>query len=359
MEGDSRSFRRHYIIGEIMVSRIKLAHGGGGRETSEIIENMIKPRFKLRKIFGGVGLEELDDGASIPITEKLYGRHLVVTSDSYTVYPIFFPGGDIGKLAACGSINDLAVMGAKPIAILDTIVVEEGFPIKDFTRILDSFKQVLEKENIALLGGDFKVMPSGKLDGIVISTMGIGIADKIVTDRGLKVGDKILINGGIGEHGAAIMAAQAGLDVESSGLKSDVQPLTRVMQVALENGNVHAAKDLTRGGLASALNEFAAKNNVSIYIYEDKVPIKEEVLAYSEMLGVDPLVLACEGRVIIATPPEDAEKIVDAWRSMGFEQAEIIGEVTLERPGYVLFETLAGGIRIIEKPTGEIVPRIC
>lgn len=342
-----------------MTSRIRLAHGGGGRETSEIVENIIKPRFKLKKIFDGIGLEELDDGASIPITEKLYDRHLVVTSDSYTVYPIFFPGGDIGKLAACGSINDLAVMGAKPIAMLDTIVVEEGFPLEDFTKILDSFKRVLEEEYVALLGGDFKVMPSGKLDRIVISTTGIGIADRIITDTGLEVGDKILVNGGIGEHGAAIMAAQAGLDVESSSLSSDVQPLTRIMQAAIKNGEVHAAKDLTRGGLASALNEFAIKNRVSIYIYEDKIPIKEEVLAYSEMLGVDPLILACEGRVIVAAPPEDAERIVKIWKSMGFKQAEIIGEVTLERPGYVLLETLAGGIRIIEKPTGEIVPRIC
>ncbi|RLE72962.1 MAG: hydrogenase expression/formation protein HypE [Thermoprotei archaeon] len=342
-----------------MTSRIRLAHGGGGRETSEIIENIIKPRFKLKKIFDGIGLEELDDGASIPITEKLHGRHLVVTSDSYTVYPIFFPGGDIGKLAACGSINDLAVMGARPVAMLDTIVVEEGFPLEDFTRILDSFKRVLEEENVALLGGDFKVMPSGKLDRIVISTTGIGIAEKVITDIGLKAGDKILINGGIGEHGAAIMAAQAGLDVESSSLSSDVQPLTRIMQAAIKNGEVHAAKDLTRGGLASALNEFAIKNRVSIYVYEDKIPVKEEVLAYSEMLGVDPLVLACEGRVIVVAPPEDAERIVKIWKGMGFKQAEIIGEVTLERPGYVLLETLAGGIRIIEKPTGEIVPRIC
>jgi len=342
-----------------VVARIKLAHGGGGRETSEIIEKLIKPRFKLRKVFNGVGLEELDDGASIPITEKLCGKHLVVTSDSYTVYPLFFPGGDIGKLAACGSINDLAVMGAKPIAILDTIVVEEGFPIKDLTRILDSFKSVLEEENVALLGGDFKVMPSGKLDGIVISTMGIGVADRIVMDTGVKVGDKILVNGSIGEHGAAIMAAQAGLDVESTNLRSDVQPLTRVMQTALEKGDVHAAKDLTRGGLASALNDFASKNKVTIYVYEDRIPVKEEVLAYSEMLGVDPLVLACEGKVVVSAPPQDAEKIVEAWRKMGFKDAEIIGEVTLERPGYVLLETLAGGVRIVEKPTGEIVPRIC
>ena len=342
-----------------MSAKIKLSHGGGGKETAEIIENIIKPRFKLRKVFNGIGLEELDDGASIPITDKLHGSNIVVTSDSYTVYPIFFPGGDIGKLAACGSINDLAVMGAIPIAMLDTIVVEEGFLIEDLNRILDSFKKILESENVALLGGDFKVMPRGKLDGIIISTVGIGIAEKVITDTGVEPGDKIVVNGGIGEHGAAIMAAQAGMEVESSGILSDVQPLTSVMREALKHGNVHAAKDLTRGGLASALNEFASKNNLTICIYEDKIPVKEEVLAFSEMLGIDPLVLACEGRVIIAAPPEDAERIVKAWKDMGFKYAEIIGEVTTEKPGYVLLETMAGGIRIVEKPTGEIVPRIC
>jgi len=342
-----------------VLAKIKLSHGGGGKETAEIIENIIKPRFKLRKVFNGIGLEELDDGASIPITDKLHGSNIVVTSDSYTVYPIFFPGGDIGKLAACGSINDLAVMGAIPIAMLDTIVVEEGFLIEDLNRILDSFKKILESENIALLGGDFKVMPRGKLDGIVISTVGIGIAEKVITDTGIKPGDKIVVNGSIGEHGAAIMAAQAGMEVESSGILSDVQPLTSVMREALKHGSVHAAKDLTRGGLASALNEFASKNSLTIYIYENKIPVREEVLAFSEMLGIDPLVLACEGRVIIAAPPGDAERIVKAWKNMGFKNAEIIGEVTTEKPGYVLLETLAGGIRIVEKPTGEIIPRIC
>mgnify|MGYP000126623289 CR=1 FL=1 len=338
---------------------IRLAHGGGGRETQEVVERLIRPRFARRSVYGGVGLDELDDGATIPIVEELSGKHLVVTSDSYTVYPIFFPGGDIGKLAACGTMNDLAVMGATPIAVLDAIVVEEGFPFEDLERVLESFKRVLEEENVALIGGDFKVMPSGKLDGMVISTTGIGIAESVITDRDLRVGDKLVINGTVGDHGAAIMALQAGLDVESTGLASDVHPLTRAMEKALEIGGVHAAKDLTRGGLASALNDFASKNNVALYVHEDAIPIREEVLAYSEMLGVDPLALACEGRALLAVEAGVAEEIVEAWRRMGYGDAAVIGEVVEGRPGYVLMETSAGGIRVVTRPSGEIVPRIC
>ena len=334
---------------------IKLVHGAGGVETQKIIKELIA-NFTLRKVKNGTGIDELDDSALIPISKDEY---LAITMDSYTVNPIFFPGGDIGKLAACGTINDVAVMGAKPIAILDSIVVEEGFPKDTLLRIMSSFRRVIEKEKIALIGGDFKVMPKGSLDKIIISTVGVGIVKKknLLTDFNVKPGDKIIVSGSVGEHGTVILALQLGLDL--GNLKSDCDTVTRIIEVAQQIGGIHAAKDPTRGGLAMALNEFAQKSKVTIVIDEEKIPIKEEVRSCTEMLGVDPLALACEGRVVLAVDKEKAEDIVKVLRKEGYTEATIIGEVTNEEPGLVLLRSKVGGLRILEPPLGEIVPRIC
>ncbi len=338
------------------MSIITLAHGSGGLEYRELLEKILFPKVKLKATPGGRGLDFEEDSAIIRLDSN---RLIAVTSDSYTVKPIFFPGGDIGKLAACGTINDLAVMGAKPLAFLDTIVVREGFRIRDLERIFKSMITVLEKYSISLIGGDLKVMPKGSLEDIIITTMGIGVVErgKLITNDGLKPGDVLIINGGVGEHGAVILAMQLGIDV--GRLKSDCSSILDVVELASKYCKIHAAKDPTRGGLAMALNELAEKSKVGIIVYEDRIPVREEVEAICEMAGIDPLALACEGRVILGVPREYAENIVEELRGKGYKDASIIGEVTRENPGRVILETSIGSHRLILPPTGELVPRIC
>ncbi|RLF14024.1 MAG: hydrogenase expression/formation protein HypE [Thermoprotei archaeon] len=339
--------------------KITLAHGAGGKETEDLIRNVIIPMFRYKSVTGGIGLDQMEDSAIIPIGDK---RYLAITIDSYTVNPIFFPGGNIGKLAACGTINDLAVVGARPIGMLDGIVVEEGFDLDKLKRILKSFEEVLSELKIPLLGGDFKVMPRGSVDKIVISTCGLGIIEGgPILDSGARPGDKVIISGTIGDHGAVILALQSGLEIESEELSSDCQPVLKVMECALKIGEVHAAKDPTRGGLAMALNEIARKSKVTIIIDEEEIPIRESVRAYCDMLGVDPLSLACEGKVVMCVGSEVADDIVKNLHKYGYNDACIIGEVRKEKDmeGYVIIRTKVGGMRIVEPPTGEIVPRIC
>ncbi len=336
---------------------VVLAHGAGGKENEDLIKKLFS-KVKYKRINNGVGLEAFDDGAVIPT-----GNNIVTSIDSYTVNPIFFPGGNIGKLAATGSINDVAVMGADPIAALDSIIVEEGFPISDLLKIVDSMIEVFESEKIAIVGGDLKVMPKGKLDKIIISTVVIGkLGDgKIYLDSKAKPGDKIIVSGTIGDHGAVITALQMGIEAEIGNLVSDCQPVTKVMRIARDFEGVHAAKDPTRGGLAMSLNEFASKSNLTIEIDEELIPIRDEVKALSEMLGIDPLILASEGKVVLSVDPEIADELVHALRKNGYEYASIIGHVRNDKDwnGLVLLRTKAGGIRILDKPTGEITPRIC
>ena len=342
--------------------RILLAHGAGGRETGEILQYVLFSKIpkSMGKITDGYGIDVLDDAATIPLFS---GKHIVVTVDSYIVNPIFFPGGNIGKLAVCGSINDVLMMGGKPIAMLDSIIVEEGFPINDLNEIINSMISIAEEEDIAIIGGDFKVMPQKQLDKIVITTVGIGIAEKPIVDLNLKPGDKIIVTGTIGEHGAAILALQHGIEVSSKELCSDVQPLTKLMIPILKRygDHIHAAQDPTRGGLATALNEWAKKSGNIIVLDESKIPIRKIVQAYSEMLGIDPLTLASEGRAIIGVSGEIAGEILEFIRSLGFKDAEIIGEVhkAEKYKGMVLLKTCIGSVRIIETPSGELVPRIC
>ncbi|MCS7098625.1 MAG: hydrogenase expression/formation protein HypE [Candidatus Methanomethyliaceae archaeon] len=340
-----------------MKGRIQLSHGAGGTIMSNLIRDVILSRISIRKIERGVGLDEFDDGATVPLNEE----EIVVTGDAYTVSPIFFPGGDIGKLAVCGTINDLAVMGAKPIAMMDNIVVEEGFLIEDLERIIDSMNNIMKEVGVALIHGDFKVMPKGKLDGIIISMAGLGMLykGKPILDSGLRDGDKIIVSGSIGEHGIVIASLREGISFKTK-VVSDVAPLWNLMKRAMDAGEVTAAKDPTRGGLSMALNELASRSNVSIWIKEEDIPINEEVKGACEMLGLDPLELACEGRAVIGVREEDADEILKAIR--GTEEgrdARIIGYVKRDRPGYVIMETIVGGMRIINPPLGEPTPRIC
>lgn len=340
-----------------MKGRIQLSHGAGGTIMNDLIREVILKRIEIRKIGKGVGLDDFDDGATIPFNEE----EIVITGDAYTVSPIFFPGGDIGKLAVCGTINDLAVMGAKPIAMMDTIVVEEGFLIEDLERIIDSMNNIMKEVEVALVHGDFKVMPKGKLDGIIISMAGLGTLYKgrPILDSGLKDGDKIIVSGPIGEHGIVIASLREGISFKTN-IISDVAPLWNLMKKAMDAGEITAAKDPTRGGLSMALNELASKSNVSIWIKEEDIPINEEVKGACEMLGLDPLELACEGRVVIGVRGDDADDVLEAIRgTKEGKDARIVGYVKKERPGYVIMETIVGGRRIINPPLGEPTPRIC
>ncbi len=343
-----------------MGDEVRLAHGSGGRETQELLNEVILSLLEegMKKVEGGVGTDELDDGAAIPIP----GGYAVITVDSYTVKPPFFPGGNIGELAASGTINDLLMMGAKPLVMLDSIVVEEGFPLSDLRRVTGSMVNTLKRVGVKLVGGDVKVIPKGGLDGIVITTTGLGFAERLIVDSQLRPGDKIIVSGTVGDHGAAILAAQEGLEVEGN-LKSDVAPLHDLMIPLMEEYGpyVHAAQDPTRGGLSQTLNEWASKTGYLLAVDESKVPVREEVRAFTDLMGIDPLSLACEGRAVLGVDEKRAEEVLDFLRSLGFGEASIIGEVkeSEKYSGMVVLRTVTGGLRVLEAPSGVIVPRIC
>jgi hydrogenase expression/formation protein HypE len=281
---------------------ITLEHGAGGRRTQELVEKKIAPLFTHRN-YNALGLDAFDDGSAIR-TGKGY---VVFTSDSYVVSPLFFCGGDMGKLAACGTINDLSVMGAKPIAMHMNLVLEEGFGEKELERLLRSMAKVCKKERVHLLGGDTKVVEKGKADGLIISAFGIGIAKKLVLNSGLAPGDAIILSGTIGEHEMAIFSEREKLDF-SGGFKSDCAPLYKMISGAMSAGRVHSMKDITRGGLAGALNEMAKKSNVSLHIQEKDIPVRDAVKNACEMFGFDSLNLACEGRAVLGVRGRDAKK---------------------------------------------------
>ncbi len=336
---------------------VEIAHGAGGKKMDEMLEIVMK-NIKLRKVGDGIGLDEKDDGATIPI-----GKNRIVTSiDGHTVHPIFFPGGNLGELAITGTINDVCVMGGKPIAILSSIIVEEGFPMKDLQKIVDSIAETAEKNNVAIVAGDTKVMPRGTLDQMIVVTAGIGIIesdDLDIRDSKLQPGDKIIISGTVGDHGIALMAGREGISFETE-LVSDVTSVQDIVEAALAIGGVVSMKDPTRGGLASALNEFAEKSNVSLWLEDEKIPIDPAVNAASEMLGLEPLGVTCEGRVLFGVKADTAEAVLEAIKKTpNGTKAEIIGEVKADRPGYVFSKTIVGGHRIIEKPIGEQIPRVC
>ncbi len=340
---------------------IRLAHGAGGFLQEELINFIIKD-IAIKKISNGIGVEELDDGATIPL--KDYNQEIVITTDGHTVYPIFFPGGDLGSLSVCGTVNDLLMMGAEPIAITSVIIIEEGFKFDTLEKIIHSFNLKAKEANIAIIAGDTKVMPNGSLNEIIMATTGIGIKDKQIKilDNGLKIGDKIIITGSIGDHGTALMASREGLNI-STDLKSDLGFLLEINNILgfeIKNNYIHAMKDPTRGGIAGNLNDWAKKSNVGIYIEEEKIPIKKQVTAICDMLGLDPYNIASEGRALLSVDPQFAEVILKKIKSTQIGKgAEIIGEVKSENPKQVLLKTIVGGTRFIDMPLGELIPRIC
>lgn len=348
---------------------ITMLHGAGGLVMHDLVRKYIVKHFGGTNQ-GDVPLEALDDAAVI--------NGIVLKSDSHAVKPIFFPGGDIGRLAVSGTINDIAVLGAEPFALSCGFILEEGLALADFERILASMQQTCKEANVGIVTGDTKVVEKGSLGGCVINISGIGrrtsALDKNlkvvkqfrdsfkgnwILDSNLQAGDKIILSGTIGDHGLAVLSAQEGLKFGSE-IKSDVRPLNRLIQHLLDEvGGVVAMKDPTRGGLADALNEFSEKSHVGIIIQEDKIPIRENVRSACEMLGLDPLEVGNEGKVIIGTVKEKAEELLEILRSTEEgKEAEIIGEATSEFEG-VAMQTVVGGKRIIARPIGDPVPRIC
>ena len=301
-------------------------------------------------------MDALDDGASIRVGEY----EVILSIDGHTVDPVFFPGGDLGRLAVCGAVNDTAVMGAEPVAILDSIIVEEGFPMEDLKKIVASMNTAAKEANVAIIAGDFKVMPKGSLDKMVISTAGVGILKgKRVLDSQAEPGDKVIITGTVGDHGIALLSKREGLSFETE-LISDVSPIHEVAKVAIDAGEVKAMKDCTRGGIAMALNDIAEKSGVSIWLDSGKIPVKESVRAASDMLGLDPLEVTCEGKAVMVVAGGDADKILAVVKQTKYgADAEIIGEVREDRKGMVLLRTVVGGTRILRKPLSEPIPRVC
>jgi len=349
--------------GELMgvMKVIELAHGGGGREMWSFIENFIVNKVPsiFRKTMDGIGLEELDDGAAI----KIGNKYVVISLDSFTVKPLFFPGGNLGSLAAAGSINDLVMMGAKPVAAMDALVIEAGTPLDVVEKILMSFINILTSENVAIIGGDFKVMPHGQIDVAVMSVTGIGIADRLIIDSELKPGDKIIVTNSIAEHGTTIIAAQLGY-IDRIKVQSDSRPLAKLLLPIYEKFRsfVRAARDPTRGGIAAVLTEWASATGTTIVIDRSEIPIKQEVKHFLDMLGIDPLNVACEGTALLGVDPNVAEDIVKELHSRGAKDATIIGEVKIPKNpvlrGKVVAITEVGGATIVE-PQASPVPRIC
>jgi len=284
-----------------------------------------------------------------------------VTTDSHVVHPIFFPGGDIGRLSVSGTVNDLAMMGAtEPLALTCAVILEEGFPRADLERIRDSMLEACRESGAPIVTGDTKVMGRGEIDGIVLNTAGVALAERVVTDAGLRAGDRILVTGTVGDHGMAVMTKRHALGLEGD-LRSDVAPINGLVREALRAGgdDVVAMKDPTRGGMASVLHEMAAKGKVGVVLDETAVPVNPEVRAAAEVLGIDPLVVANEGKAVIGVRAAAADRVLAAIRAHPLgRRAAIVGTAVAERPGQVILDTGLGR-RMLAEPEGEPLPRIC
>jgi len=348
------------------MERITLAHGAGGTIMADLIKNYV-----LKHLGGSsaeVPLEALDDSAVID--------NIVLKSDSHAVKPLFFPGGDIGRLAVAGTVNDIAMIGAESVALTCGLVLEEGLPLADLDRILESMEKTCKEAGVYVVTGDTKVVEKSGFGGCVINTSGIGkrnetlennIAEvkkhrsfdsRWLLDSNLRESDKLIVSGTVGDHGVTILSAQEGYNFGSQ-IKSDVTPLNKLTLKLLKVGGIVAMKDPTRGGLTTSLNEWSIKSKVGMMVQESKVPIRGDVKAACEMLGIDPMEIGNEGKVLIGVVPQKAEEILAALReTKEGRNAEIIGEATSEFSEVVL-ETVVGGKRILAPPIGDPIPRIC
>ena len=348
------------------MERVTMAHGAGGTVMADLIKNHV-----LKHLGGSsaeVPLEALDDSAVVD--------NIVLKSDSHAVKPLFFPGGDIGRLAVAGTVNDLSMIGAEPIALTCGMVLEEGLLMADLDRILESMETTCREAGVYVVTGDTKVIEKSGFGGCIINTSGIGkrtealehnIAEvkkhrafdsRWVLDSNLREGDKLIVSGTVGDHGVTILSAQEGYNF-GSNIKSDVAPLNNVIKRLLEVGGIVAMKDPTRGGLSNSLNEWSHKSNVGIMVHEMKIPVRGDVRAACEMLGLDPMEIGNEGKVLIGVVPQKAEEVLTTLRATKEgKDAQIIGEATGDFSEVVL-ETVVGGKRIMAPPVGDPIPRIC
>ncbi len=335
--------------------RISLKHGAGGRAMRALIEQVFLEGADTS--LQGIGLAAMDDGAAIPVGD----RWLILTTDSHVIHPLFFPGGDIGRLSVAGTVNDLAMMGAtEPLALTCSVVIEDGFPSADLLRIQASIRATSRQARAPIVTGDTKVMGRGELDGLILNTAGVAFTDRVVPDNGLRVGDRILVSGTMGDHGFAVLAARHKLALEGE-LLSDVAPINEMVRCALDAGgqDVVAMKDPTRGGLASALHEMAEKSGVGVLLYQNLIPLSDPVRAAAELLGIDPLHVANEGKAVLGVRPDSAERVLAALRSHPLGQnAAIVGTCLGEHLGRIILDTGLGR-RLLTEPEGEPLPRIC
>ena len=348
------------------MERITMAHGAGGTVMGDLIKNHV-----LKHLGGSsaeVPLEALDDSAVVD--------NIVLKSDSHAVKPLFFPGGDIGRLAVAGTVNDISMIGAEPIALTCGMVLEEGLLMADLDRILESMETTCREAGVYVVTGDTKVIEKSGFGGCIINTSGIGkrsqalehnitevkkhraFDSRWVLDSNLREGDKLIVSGTVGDHGVTILSAQEGYNF-GSNIKSDVAPLNKVIKRLLEVGGIVAMKDPTRGGLSNSLNEWSHKSKVGIMVHEMKIPVRGDVRAACEMLGLDPMEIGNEGKVLIGVVPQKAEEVLTTLRATKEgKNAQIIGEATGDFSEVVL-ETVVGGKRIIAPPVGDPIPRIC
>lgn len=333
-----------------MEDKILLAHGSGGKLSHDLIESFLSD-------LSNPILDKLDDSAVF----ELSGR-LAFTTDSYTVNPIFFPGGDIGKLAVCGTVNDLSMSGARPLYLSLSFIIEEGLPVADLKKILTSIREASEEAGVKIVTGDTKVVDQGSADKIFINTAGVGAVPEgtDISAANAKAGDKIIVSGNIGDHGIAVLSQREGLKFHTP-VPSDCAPLNGlVADMLAASANIHCLRDPTRGGLATTLNDFAGQSNIGIRLEEDRIPVDKAVLAACELLGFDPLYIANEGKLVTAVAPQDADAVLAAMKENIYGVgAVIIGEVVAEHPGQVVMKTTLGASRIVDMPVGELLPRIC
>ncbi len=331
---------------------VLLAHGGGGRLSHQLIQKMFAAQFKSEL------LKPLHDGAIL----SMGGRRYAFSTDSYVVQPIFFPGGDIGKLAVNGTVNDLSMCGAQPQYLSCALILEEGLPMEDLWSVVLSMEEAARAAGVQLVTGDTKVVDRGKGDKIFINTSGIGVIPEGVdiNPHRVRPGDRIILNGPIAEHGIAIMSVREGLEFETQ-IQSDCAPLhSLVEKMIAASANIHVLRDPTRGGVATVLNEIAETAEVGISITEDRIPVTDEVAGACEILGFDPLYVANEGKLLAFVPSDDAEKVLRAMKAHPLgKESVIIGEVTADQSKTVVMKTRIGGSRVVDMLSGEQLPRIC
>jgi hydrogenase expression/formation protein HypE len=332
--------------------RITMAHGAGGKATHSLIEAIFLDAFRNPL------LEAMEDQAVFAVN----GTRLAFTTDSYVVSPLFFPGGDIGDLAVNGTVNDLAVSGARPVYLSAGFILEEGFPVEDLRRVVASMKAAAEVAGVQIVTGDTKVVQRGKADGCYVNTAGVGVLERPVSlsATNARPGDVVIVSGPIGDHGVTIMLARGELDIESD-ITSDTAPLNGVIDALLDaTTGVRCIRDATRGGVATILNEVAVASQVAIVVEEDKVPMRAEVRGAGEILGIDPLYVACEGRFVAVVDGAEADAALAALHAHPLGAgAAVIGSVKADPPTLVLLKTEFGGTRIVDMLIGDPLPRIC